>query len=290
MPKTTWVGLVAMTGRAPTNGVSLAKERELKRKQIEAIFRAAAQRQPPLSLLLFPGWTSWCEQNTETFVEYDYQSALWREAEWIMKLTRENHLACVFQVSTGQQGHGLNLSMFYDPDDAAPHMLVDQLFTTSKEVDDHPIMADTLKKLLSKGGNRRIQIAGLDIAVMICGENNLVYAPSKKKRPASLRCKKPDDYSWCDYDIMFNPAHDKMGNAGKLVKRFKILSSSRGGPREQYCLHCTNATSSPWKAHLYGFRNGRPVITENSLNDPNRTIWDNDNKKWCISVFEVATQ
>ncbi len=267
------LGLVAMTGISPeTKGVRWGTERKSRRIAVDAIFIAAKKKK--IDVLLFPGWTVWVKPDATHSV-----AAVWHEVEWMVRRCDKNKIAAIFQVSHKDEAIGAKLTsttIAYGKSEPI-HVYVQQLFTRSGDA--RPLAVEALVKLLYTDENRRVTLKGIDIALVICGENNLLTVPNKGR--AYLRGKPNDSMQWRDYDVLFNLAHTRMGEQGKLVNRFKVLSSKN----KQHCLHCTNATDGDaiGKAHLYGYCHGRKEIDDKSIK---AATWADD-KTWCIYPIEV---
>lgn len=131
-------------------------------------------------------------------------------------------------------------------------------------------------ELLQKfnNGERVIKILGYQFALLICGENNILKnLQSEGNRPVVRHTN--DNWSQ-SYDVLINPSHDRMGNWGKLEKRFSAFST-----QNRWALYCTNnsALSLSWKSCLRLYRNGFRIQD----GDNAKTISDN----WRLISFEL---
>lgn len=274
------IGLVGLTGKAPGKGVNLDYERDRKHEQIDEVFAEAVDKE--IELLLFPGWTSWVPQDRASWMR-----AMWSEVEWLANRCIKNEVAALYQISHHNKPYDDSLFVAVDPPNLVPHVFVNQLFSTGYNAKD--IASEALVRLIQPGQNRRVKIGKVNIALIICGENNFIRVPEKKGKlgPKTLKERSKLDDGWRSYDLLFNPAHTKMGKRKKILdKRFAYLSSGKKG---QVALHCTNADSVGdlgwW--HFYGYKDGEPFLDANSLIDPKRTQWAED-RSWCIlTVTEV---
>lgn len=134
-----------------------------------------------------------------------------------------------------------------------------QKFATSKDANRQPELVRELVKQCGKNGERTIHICGITLGLLICGENNVLSNEqsnrSEPNRPyvrfhAGLNL-------FGDLRLVFNGAHTKMGNWGKLERRFEFLSSG-----ERWALYATNNSTEDWGAStLRAYYNGFRIAT-----------------------------
>lgn len=102
---------------------------------------------------------------------------------------------------------------------------------------------------------RVVEANGKNIAVLLCGENNILQNSQRTNTGPKPR---GTDKSWpfSAYDILVNPSHTIMGQWNLLHERFSYFS---GG--QKTLLYCTNNTNkSEWKSSLCIYQDSLPVI------------------------------
>ena len=142
----------------------------------------------------------------------------------------------------------------FNPNGLPPTGPFIQLFTTHRDA-----TPEKVKELLQLfvNGERIINIFGLRIGILLCGENNILTNKQSRGNEPSLR---HFDQEWpIVYDVLLNPAHTTMGNWNKLHKRFSLFSSSGA-----FSVYCTNNNAiSSWKSSFSVYRNGQEVYNGN---------------------------
>jgi hypothetical protein len=110
-----------------------------------------------------------------------------------------------------------------------------QMFAKSKDLkgDGAPELINKFERAIRQ---RRFRIKGKVVLVLACGEINILYGRNTVTS-RSARCMKAID----DADIIANPTHDRMGNAGTLRAKRKFLSKRVNGRNRLY------VSSSNWE-------------------------------------------
>jgi hypothetical protein len=88
-----------------------------------------------------------------------------------------------------------------------------------------------LSSELMRGGTRRFSLQAVDVALLVCGENNYLYQP--RGGYMQTRCGLPDRF---DYDVVLNPQHSVVTRR-EVRERQRWLSAQAPG---QLAVSCTN--------------------------------------------------
>jgi hypothetical protein len=136
-----------------------------------------------------------------------------------------------------------------------------QQFSTGKNAT--PEAVKGLVKECNPSGERAIDIAGLTVGLLICGENNvLTNKRSDHNRGVRVRHSRARDL-FRGVRLIFNGAHTKMGNWGKLEWRFRFLSKHK-----RWFFYATNNNDKreKWgKSTLCVYYNRRRIATSAGL-------------------------
>jgi hypothetical protein len=150
-----------------------------------------------------------------------------------------------------------------------------QQFTTSESVKEpNQWYCKVLRDF--RDGQRTFKLNGLRVAVLSCGEINLL-----KNIQGDTMCLNRvamrhivdgttlSDVQTMPYDVLFHPAHTQMGNLGKMKMRWSALSH---GSHCRMALFTTNVVKAPLSKRVsYAFCNGREMGTDRlkSIVEPN---------------------
>lgn len=141
-----------------------------------------------------------------------------------------------------------------------PRQFPEQQFAFSSRDREHPdeqhVTPCKARKVIEllNNRNRVFNLAGKRIAVLLCGENNILRNVKAEHDAARPRY---DDIDWPFkvYNVLVNPAHTSMGYWRFLHKRFAYFS--RGG---RTVIHCTNNTHNAWGTSLCVYQNGEKCV------------------------------
>lgn len=118
-------------------------------------------------------------------------------------------------------------------------------------------------------GRRTLELNGISIKVMLCGENNIL-----KTRP-HLAMPKGMEWSW-DYDVIVNPTHDS-ATRPELWKRYAHWSKEG-----RNVIHTTNNfRRTTWDTAIRIYRNGEMFRDANSC-EPTAP-----HQRWRLVVVDV---
>lgn len=135
-----------------------------------------------------------------------------------------------------------------------------QTFATSKDTGRKPQLVHELVKQCAKGGERTIYIGGLALGLLICGENNLLANKQSRRNRGYIRFNAALNV-FERLRLIFNGAHTKMGNWGKLERRFEFLSAGK-----RWALYATNNDRKEWGAStLRAYYNGSRIATSEAI-------------------------
>jgi len=134
-----------------------------------------------------------------------------------------------------------------------------QIFTQSSEIEGNYQLADRLLHELES--NRKIEINGISILIIQCGEINILKNIQSEENRVEFRMS--DDKSLTDRfnkilketKIILNPIHTPMGNQGKMLKRREYFSQHK----RYYFSACNtkeNSDNLDLKSLQYAYYNG----------------------------------
>lgn len=126
-------------------------------------------------------------------------------------------------------GHGLGID-------------IEQIFGTSEEADADPTLVDGLLARCAPGGERTVPLAGVDVGLLCCGENNVLRCAQANGNEVSVR-HHPGASLFDHVRVVHNGAHTNMGNWNKLNRRFEYLSRDR-----RIAVFATNNDAASWGA------------------------------------------
>ncbi|MBW7989494.1 MAG: hypothetical protein FVQ84_05685 [Planctomycetes bacterium] len=146
-----------------------------------------------------------------------------------------------------------------------PRQFCAQQFAVSpsnKKHKDKRVTPCKVRKLIEllNNGDRIFKLAGKRIAVLLCGENNILH---NIRAEADVAHPRYNDIEWPFdvYDVLVNSTHTSMGHWNLLHKRFAYFS--RG---DRTAVHCTNNTHRVWGTSLCVYQNGSRSVMGNLEN------------------------
>lgn len=137
-------------------------------------------------------------------------------------------------------------------------LLTNQKFIESKDIDGNEFLCTSYLKELKE--RRIIQLKGLRILILQCGENNIINAHSDANSKAEFRFSDVPELSdtWDDLfskiDIVLNPIHTRMNRQALMAKRREYLSSEG---RAYFSVNNTDNFNQ--KSCHYGYADGKPI-------------------------------
>lgn len=145
-------------------------------------------------------------------------------------------------------------------------MYTNQLFTTSREIENNNQLAERLLNELKT--RRKIKVKGLKVLIIQCGELNILKNLQAKKNRVEYRVTKNkelvDSYDdlFQQTDLFLNPIHTPMGNQGKMAVRRTFLSNNN---RYYFSSSNTKADSANLKLKSLQFAcyNGEALVEVN---------------------------
>ena len=140
---------------------------------------------------------------------------------------------------------------------------IPQRFATSQQANRHPTVVADLLADCKPGRERTVNLEGLPIGLLICGENNILTNKQSDKavrnRP-SVR-HHPDANLFEHVPVVFNGAHFNMGNWGKLSRRCEYLS--RDG---RWCFYAANSDQNDWGCStLYAYHDSNKLANSSGI-------------------------
>lgn len=140
---------------------------------------------------------------------------------------------------------------------------VRQRLASGSDATRHPELVDRILAECEPGGPRRFVLEGVEVGVLVCGENNLLQS----RQGLGNECSGIRHHSGASLlpgsDIVLNGAHTIMGNWDKLNKRFAWISRD---PR--LLVYTTNNTNKhAWGTAIRVFYDGRRVADGAGVRD-----------------------
>jgi hypothetical protein len=179
-----------------------------------------------------------------------------RDRRHVLAIAREHGFAVLFESRDGGQGP---CYLAFDPATGSVSEPIYQRFATSSDASE-----EAVRELLEEcrpGGGRTLHLSGVDVGVLVCGENNVLYNEQTVGNRVSVRHGLAE--SLFDHvPVILNGAHTVMGNWGKLERRFEFLS--RGG---RFVFYVTNNDSSAWGRCVRVYHNGARLADGNGANN-----------------------
>jgi hypothetical protein len=106
-------------------------------------------------------------------------------------------------------------------------------------------------------GQRIVLLGGFPIGLLVCGENNVLTNIQSQGNRAVLRHHGQGEVFLREKTrIVFNGAHDPMGNWGKLDRRFELLSA-----HERWAFYATNVRTNWGRSILRAYFDGHLIAT-----------------------------
>jgi hypothetical protein len=130
-----------------------------------------------------------------------------------------------------------------------------QRFGSSGEAERDTGLVRDLVVACRPGGERRLALAGSDVGLLCCGENNVLRNAQARGNEVMVR----HGVATTLFDgarVVFNGAHTNMGNWAKLNRRFEWLSR---GPR--LAMYTTNNSARGWTSALGAWWGGERLAT-----------------------------
>ncbi|GDX78551.1 hypothetical protein LBMAG42_03620 [Deltaproteobacteria bacterium] len=192
---------------------------------------------PGPRIVLLPGWT-----------------AGWPLSDSVVVDVCRRHSAAV-RFERAQVGTGFWTS--YDANGDTNGRRIHQWITDSGQADRQPDRVRDILRRSAPGGEGTIHLAGVDVGLLCCGENNILRCEQSHENRVSVR-HDPQASLFDHVAVVLNGAHTRMGNWGKLTKRFEYLSRGR-----RLALFITNnlarAAGQPgtsWRGAVRAYFNG----------------------------------
>jgi hypothetical protein len=170
-----------------------------------------------------------------------------------------------------------------------------QLFIDSNQANREPGRVEELIGQCKKDGKRTIHISGITLGLLVCGENNVLANKQGDTSQVNRAYVRGHDGSnlFRHLRLIFNGAHTKMGEFGKLKRRFEFLSSGR-----RWALYATNnkransEKEQEWGVStLQAYYNGSRIATSEGP-DPNckvpTSIFTSGNDQCRILTLDIA--
>jgi hypothetical protein len=163
---------------------------------------------------------------------------------------------------------------WFNPHQPLSSPMTQTLFKGKHRSSEPDLVADFQEALDT--GNRSFKFGGLDILVMLCGEQNILEVPN------TFQPMFPDTFRWLwDYNLLVNPTHDSMGQWNRVAPRLQLLSRDN-----RVVIHtANNLRKSSWGTAIRVYRNGELLLDGNFDNrdDLDKQIEDH----WRLVTIEV---
>lgn len=137
--------------------------------------------------------------------------------------------------------------------DGTVHRFGRQAFSTMREARDPS--GEELSRFRQTVARRQLQVGPYKLFALICGELNIVAG-----RHSPHFIDPAVELSIMNADLVINPTHDRMSNAGTLDAKRRLLSQPHRDGRARIYISCSN-----WEACGLGGRVQRPSPTLHTL-------------------------
>jgi hypothetical protein len=150
-----------------------------------------------------------------------------------------------------------------------------QRFADSARANANPELVAGLVADCGKGKERTVNLDGLPVGLLACGENNIFENLQINGNEARVR-HHPGADLFGHVRVVFNGAHTRMGNWGKLERRFEYLSREK-----RWAFYATNINGETWGASaVRAYYDGKKIADSSmrtSMNSPVpvRSVADN---------------
>lgn len=105
-----------------------------------------------------------------------------------------------------------------------------------------------------RAGQRTVVISGVPVGLLVCGENNVLANVQSEDNRVVVRHVGGRELFPGDLKVVLNGAHTRMGNWGKMEKRFRWLSRSR-----RWAFFSTNVDHSWGTGELRAYFDGKLI-------------------------------
>jgi hypothetical protein len=208
------------------------------------------------------------------------------DANEVRKAAAAHQVTALFEA---KQGAEIRAYMAFDPREGMLPIEIYQRFVNSSQANADPDMVTDLVEDCAPGRERTLNLAGLRLGLLVCGENNVLANEQSNGNRALVR-HQPDASLFKGVRVVFNGAHSTMGNWGKINERFKYLSSQR-----RWAFYATNCGKAGWgRSTVRGYYNG--VLIADSFGpreapprgvpEP-RLVHDDVNDRYLALVFDI---
>jgi hypothetical protein len=117
---------------------------------------------------------------------------------------------------------------------------IHQRFVNSAQADADPGMVAELVADCGPGRERTVNLGGLCLGLLVCGENNVLTNQQGNANRVLVRHDE-NAHLFEEVRVVFNGGHSTMGNWGKMDERFKYLSRER-----RWAFYATNCGNNGW--------------------------------------------
>jgi hypothetical protein len=205
--------------------------------------------------------------------------------EEVCEAAREHGVAVLFEAVIRAKDKAY---LAYEPRRGLLPVKLHQQITDSDEAKTNPAVVAQLVEDCGADGKRTINLAGLRLGLLICGENN-IFISKQSESVAQIR-HQPGAQIFEGVRFVFNGAHYGMGEWGHLDKRFRYLS--RGRRWAFHAANCRNETLG--KSTVRAYYDGA-LIAESSMQHVapprgvkvQRFLDDGPNDRYLALVFDI---
>jgi hypothetical protein len=169
----------------------------------------------------------------------------------------ENHeVAALFETALQPDDRAY---LAYQPRKGLLPLRLYQRFKDSTDANADPAIVAELVEDCGPNRQRTINLAGLPLGLLICGENNVLTNDQGDGNRAFVR-HHPDAKLFEGVGVVFNGAHTTMGNWGKINRRLGFLSDG-----DRWAFYATNCVNESWgSSTVRGYYNGA-LVADSSM-------------------------
>jgi hypothetical protein len=183
-------------------------------------------------------------------------SKLWPEdVNEVRNAARTNEVTALFEAKIGSERPAYKAVA---PDGSMLPIEIYQRFATSGQANADLDMVAKLVEDCASGQQRTLNLAGLPLGLLVCGENNVLINPKSEGYRARVRYPRGAQI-FERVKVVFNGTHYTMRNWGKMHQRFKYLSDGH-----RWAFYATNCNKKEWGLTTVRAYYNRRLIADSS--------------------------
>jgi hypothetical protein len=208
-----------------------------------------------------------------------------KDVEEVSQAAGDHKVTALFEA---RKGSGRPAYRAVGPDGCELPIEIYQRFATSWDANADLDMVEKLVKDCGRDQQRTLNLAGLPLGLLVCGENNVLINPKSEGYQARVRY--PRNAQIFEYvKVVFNGTHYTMGNWGKMHGRFEYLSRER-----RWAFFATNCDKKEWGlTTVRAYYDGRLIADSSGLRGkpphgvPKPFLVADEEQRYLALVFDI---